>query len=145
MHIEVVAPVEPQVMPGAVMEVGDLVDGFRYVAPRRREPEPAAYAPYDDWSEPLEPAPDRRRPVERAVIEPPPQPEPPRRDRWFGFDAPDRDYRSEREARRARREARAEDDYRRERPQERRREWYRDGRRESPPPRDYGPPPAPWN
>jgi hypothetical protein len=43
-------------------------------------------------------------------------------DRWFGFDAPDRDYRAEREARRARIDARIERDRERDRRDVR---WYR--------------------
>ncbi|MDP1913774.1 hypothetical protein [Brevundimonas sp.] len=79
--------------------------------------EPVAYAPYDEDFEAPESRPAPKRYVEDAVIHAPPQPEPPARDRlddrvgrWFGFDAPDRDYRAEREARRERREARAQQD-----------------------------------
>jgi len=112
LHIQVVAPVEPEITPGSVMDVGELVDGFVYTPPPRQAPEPAAYAPYGEEYGPPEPRPDRRRTADHAEVYPPPQPEPPKENwrdsrpaRWFGFDAPDRDYRAEREARRARREA----------------------------------------
>lgn len=110
LKIEVVAPVEPEIMAGSVMEVGDLVDGFQGV------PKPvvqtAGWEGSDERWE-TEPEPDHagpRRPIEAAVIHTPPQPEPERRraglERWFGFDAPRRDYRAEREVRRAQLEAR---------------------------------------
>lgn len=112
MKIEVVAPVEPKLVPGSVMDVGELVDGFRYVPPR-----PAA-APLRDvaWSEdedfaPYEP-PVRRAEVRRynSAGEAPAldEPVPPRRERdrlWFGFDNPLPDYRAERRARQARLDA----------------------------------------
>lgn len=146
LRIQVVAPVEPAVIPGAVMEVGDLVDGYVYAPPPRSVREPAAYAPYDEAAE----LPDRRPPPQRysrdVVLDVMPPPEPPAREqreargsRWFGFDAPDRDYRAEREARRARREAREAQDR-----EGRSVRWYRsdgepvDDRRESRPGRDEG-------
>ena len=152
MQITVVAPVEPEIAPGSVMEVGDLVEGFEY---RRLPPvrtEPVAWESYDeDFGEPgpgpeLRPAP--RRYVDDARVAAPPPPEAPaegwrdtRAARWFGFDAPDRDYRAEREARRARIDARMERE--RERREVR---WYRsDGEpvnedgRDDRRPRDEGP------
>ena len=112
LHIQVVAPVEPEITPGSVMDVGTLVDGFVYRPPPRPAPEPAAYAPYDEDYGLAEERSDRRRSVDYAEVYAPPQPEPPKENwrdsraaRWFGFDAPERDYRAEREARRARREA----------------------------------------
>lgn len=116
-QIQVVTPREPTVTPGAVMEVGDLVDGFDGVPP---PPPTAEYAVYEPWDMDAE-KPDRsalskpRR--EDVVIHVPPQPEPTERNwrdgrvgRWFGFDTPEPDYRAERETRRARREARLERD-----------------------------------
>lgn len=112
--IEVVRPVEPEILPGSVMDVGELVDGFQGV-PSAPVMETVAYAAYDDeedWRAPPEPAPWPHRRTGEAVVETSlPQPEPSAnrsvRDRWFGFDAPRRDYRAEREARRARLESRA--------------------------------------
>lgn len=131
MQIRVVDPVEPDIQPGSVMDVGELVDGFEYTPPPRPVAEPAAWAPYDEDFEPPRPRAAERAYDERAVISAPAQPEmrDDRRDvrdnrvgRWFGFDAPDRDYRAEREARRARLEAR--DEAERERARER--DWRRD-------------------
>lgn len=128
MHIQIVDPVEPEITPGSVMDVGELVDAYEYTPPPRPTVEPAAWAPYDEDFEPPKPRPASRDYDDRPVISVPPQPEPradERRDvrdnavgRWFGFDAPERDYRAEREARRARREARMEQ----EREQDRRRD-----------------------
>lgn len=111
-QIQVVTPPEPTVTPGAIMEVGDLVDGFEGVP---SPPPTAELAVYESWDPDAE-KPDRsalpkaRR--EEVVIHVPPQPEPTERNRrdgragrWFGFDSPEPDYRAEREARRARREA----------------------------------------
>lgn len=131
MQIQVVAPVEPEIAPGSVMDVGDLVEGFEY---RRLPPariEPVGWDSYDeDFGEPEprpEPRPAPRRYVDDAMAAAPPPPEAPaegwrdtRAARWFGFDAPDRDYRAEREARRARIDARIERE--RERREVR---WYR--------------------
>ena len=116
LRIQVVAPVEPALMAGSVMDVGDLVDGFEYTPPPRPVNDQAGDGPWDEdfaGSRPAPaPAPNRYR--EEAVINAPPQPEEPQRDwrdgrvgRWFGFDEPERDYRAERQARRARREDRA--------------------------------------
>lgn len=131
LRIQVVAPVEPEITAGPVMEVGDLVDALESAPPAYAVVEPAAYAPADEAFEAPEPAPPPRRYVEDAVVRAPPRPEPaesPQREgrvaRWFGFDGPERDYRAEREARRARREARMEQDR-----EGRERRWYRsDGR-----------------
>ena len=141
MTIQVVAPVEPEVAPGSVMEVGDLVEGFEY---RRPAPAVIEAADYGTWEEEFEapaPRPVSRRDEEHGGGYASPSPEAPverpredrrdrRAERWFGFDAPDRDYRAEREARRARMDARIEQD--RERREVR---WYRsDGQ----PARDEG-------
>ncbi len=112
LKIEVVAPVEPELVPGSVMEVGDLVDGFRYVRPASAERAPA----YDvAWAEeeaaPVEP--QRRetgvRRYESSDPGPGQVPEPEtlgeRGRRWFGFDNPRPDHAAERRARQARMEA----------------------------------------
>lgn len=128
MTIEVVAPVEPEVVPGAVMEVGDLVDGFEYRRPIPAVRDDAAYAPHEAAFEPRTTPPAMRRREVDEVAYPPPPPSEVRRDgrgdRWFGFDAPERDYRAEREARRARMEARIE----RERGRREVRWYHSDGR-----------------
>lgn len=132
MTIQVVAPVEPEVAPGSVMEVGDLVEGFEYRRPPPAMIETADYGSYEEEAfEVPAPRPVSRRddddgrgygsPPPEALFERPPEDRRDRRaDRWFGFDAPDRDYRAEREARRARIDARIERD--RERREVR---WYR--------------------
>lgn len=115
LRIQVVAPEEPEITPGSVMEVGHLVDGFRYTPPPPAPVEDAAYAPYDELAEAPDP-PKRGKPFADGEVIPPPQPpEEPQagwRDsrvgRWLGFDAPEPDYRAEREARRARRDDRAQ-------------------------------------
>lgn len=117
LRIQVVAPEEPEIKPGSVMEVGHLVDGFQYTPPPPAPDDEAAYSAYDDLAEQPE-APKRVKPTfDDAVGPPPPPPEAPQagwRDsrvgRWLGFDAPEPDYRAEREARRARRDGRAEQD-----------------------------------
>ena len=124
LQIEVVAPQEPAITPGAVMEVGELVEGFEGVPPPPPRVETVAHAPWDAAPDDPPPAPPPSgRDVGDADILAPPPPGPPPRDwregrvaRWFGFDAPERDYRAEREARRARFEAR-------ERERRDRREW----------------------
>ncbi len=131
LRIQVVAPVEPEITAGPVMEVGELVDTLESAPPAYAMVEPAAYAPADGAFEAPEPPPPPKRYVDDAFVRAPPPPEPAepsgregRVARWFGFDGPERDYRAEREARRARREARIE----RERAGRERR-WYRsDGR-----------------
>lgn len=106
-RIEVVHPVEPEIVPGAVMEVGELVDGFQGLPRPAPAPEPD-WLPVDVDYEPAPPppAPFRVAMVEHRVEGPPP-PRPRSDEPWFGFDAPRRDYRAEREFRRARREAMA--------------------------------------
>jgi hypothetical protein len=116
LKIEVVTPVEPKIQPGSVMDVGELVDGFRYVPPRPRE----RFAPFDvswdgdDAGPPAYEPPARRAEVRRYASndddryrEDRDYREPPRREerRWFGFDNPMPDFRAERRAREARLEA----------------------------------------
>lgn len=127
MTIQVVAPVEPEITPGSVMEVGDLVEGFEYRRPAPAVIAAADEAPWDEAYEAPAPRPAAWRDEGYGTAPAPPPPETPpedrrdrRADRWFGFDAPDRDYRAEREARRARIDARIERE--RERREVR---WYR--------------------
>ena len=86
------------------------------------------------WMEdlpPLPPPPWRRTAMEEPATRPEPAESPrPRRDevRWFGFDAPRRDYQAERAVRRARLEAM--DRQAREEREARRRDWAR-GREEA--------------
>ncbi|MCS6625391.1 hypothetical protein N0B44_20990 [Roseibacterium beibuensis] len=130
LRIEVVHPVEPEITPGSVMEVGDLVDGFQGVPPPLPPLTDVAWSSDDGWDDEAgyasaryetrpgaevrtyESRPDYRRESERPspvrVVQ-----------RWFGFDAPRRDYRAEREARRARLDAM-------EREARERRAWERD-------------------
>lgn len=155
LKIEVVAPVEPELVPGSVMEVGELVDGFRYVAPARAPRAPVyetAWMEGEDvapYTPPSRPAAVRRYSTDGYA--PPPAPEPPRRERerrWFGFDNPLPDFGAERRARQARLDA-LEDQRRAERDDraERRRYDYeppryedrRDDRRYYNPPRDERP------
>jgi len=121
MRIEVIHPVEPEILPGAVMEVGELVDGFQGLPRPAPAPEPD-WLPADFEYEPVPPPPASVRRV--AVIEHRMEaaPPPPRRfdGAWFGFDAPRRDYRAERELRRARLEAM---ERARHEEEARRREW----------------------
>lgn len=143
MRIEVVAPIEPKVSPGGVMDVGELVDGLTEIPrPAPPEPIPATYAYVDEnWDVDLPPASPRRRYDEMPVVyaaAPQPEARPDRGDRWFGFDLPRRDYQAERDARRARMDAieRLERDRERER-----RDVAPDRWREAPPP---PPPDADW-
>jgi hypothetical protein len=156
LRIQVVAPVEPEITAGPVMEVGQLVDVLESAPPSYAMAQPADYVSHGDNfddSEVREPPPPPKRHVEEALVRAPPRPEPaepPERAgrvaRWFGFDGPERDYRAEREARRARREARMEREG-----EGRERRWYRSdgrpvddrevdrawsGREDDPPPRD---------
>jgi hypothetical protein len=113
LRIEVVHPVEPDIVPGSVMDVGELVDGFEGVPP----PPPQAEVLWshdegwdEEWTETeAAPWPAEPRLAGARPYEPPPEPgrvSPARVvQRWFGFDAPRRDFRAEREARRARLEA----------------------------------------
>lgn len=158
LRIEVVAPVEPEIVPGSVMEVGELVEGFQGPPPAPVV-ETIVHVPYDDdwdgWRKESEPPPPRRR-FEEPVVHVPARPERPRshpaRDRWFDFDAPRRDYRAEREARRARIEARIE--YEREQARRHRfdadrdpdgKRWFDEDRRREPPPPEDRPPPDRWD
>lgn len=114
LKIEIVAPAEPPPAPGSVMEVGELVDGFRYVPPG-----PAARTPVhdlagvedEDFAVSAPPPPVagvRRYTTAEAEAPPEPAPEPPRRERarrWFGFDNPLPDFGAERRARQARLDA----------------------------------------
>lgn len=113
LKIDVVQPVEPMIVAGGTMEVGDLENSYRYVAPPREAIDPARYERVEEPTYLPEP-PARPRPLpepERPSLLPIIEPAPPPVDRWFGFDRPDRDYRAEREARRARREARDQREY----------------------------------
>lgn len=110
-RIEVVPPVEPELIAGSRMEVGDLVDGFQGVPPPPPQLTDAHWSD-DDGREfaGVPPYPEDRRADVRTWDSRPP-PEPPRDSparvvrRWFGFDEPRRDFQAEREARRARLEA----------------------------------------
>ena len=153
LKIEVVAPVEPKPVPGSVMDVGELVDGFRYVPPRPAERQPlydAAWSEDEDfatWSPPpVRPA-GVRRYSSAGEAPAPSEPEPPRRERerrWFGFDNPLPDFGAERRARQARLDA-LEDQRRAEREDRADRRRYSSGpARYQPlpdPGRHYNPPP----
>jgi hypothetical protein len=111
LRIEVVHPVEPDIVPGSPMDVGELVDGFKGVPP---PPPPVTdrWAYDESWLEdlpPLPPPPWRRRPAAEEAGARASEPEPRAARRggggWFGFDAPRRDFQAERAARRARLEA----------------------------------------
>lgn len=117
LQIQVVTRVEPDVAPGSVMEVGNLVEGFEYRRPAPAMIENTDYSTHEEEFEAPAARPARRHGEDHATASAPPQPEagPERRrearvGRWFGFDAPERDYRAEREARRARIDARMERD-----------------------------------
>lgn len=106
--IEVVAPVEPELVPGSVMEVGELVDGFTGPPPRPPGATPVDWREAEYWEEGwVEPSPPPRRPTAETAVYTSAPAAPPRRyeSRWFGFDAPRRDFEAERAERRARREA----------------------------------------
>lgn len=114
LKIEIVAPVEPPPVPGSVMEVGELVDGFRYVPPppvQRAAVYEAAWTGDEDFAPyepPSRPAAVRRYTSAEPEASPPSEPEPPRRERdrrWFGFDNPLPDFGAERRARQARLDA----------------------------------------
>lgn len=114
-RVELVNPVEPDITPGSVMDVGDLVDVFVFAPPPRPTAELAVRVSYDDDFVGPEPRSVPNEYVGQLMTQAPPQPElwvreprvsrDERAGRWFGFDAPERDYRAEREARRARRDA----------------------------------------
>ncbi|NJC42486.1 hypothetical protein GGQ87_002781 [Brevundimonas alba] len=138
LKIEVVHPVEPEIVPGSKLDVGELVTGFNGVPPSSpamtdvawrsgeyREEEVSYRAPPPEWS----------RPAPEVTTSRPPEPEPetrPRRDegRWFGFDAPRRDYQAERAARRARLEAMDRQAWEEREARRREWEWRRDQDRE---------------
>lgn len=114
LRIEVVQPPPPAIEPGARMDVGELVDGYRHVS--RPRPDRSGFDDYhvDAWLEPLPPLPEparwRResRPVDHAPPEVrPTAPQPATDERPgprnpYGFDAPTPDYRAERRSRRER-------------------------------------------
>ena len=120
-QIRLVPPVEPDVEPGAVMEVGDLRDEFdraaliRAEAARRAEEAAsdvyaAAYVEGDDYG-PVTEAYAPPRPAMVILPAPPPRREIDLRRDYvgsptaYGFDAPRPDYAAERRARRAERTA----------------------------------------
>ncbi len=113
LRIEVVHPVEPEVVPGSVMEVGELVDGFQGLPPPLPPLTDAAWS-YDDGWDDLDQGYSSSRAEPRRVAEvrtyesrsEPERTSPVRAvQRWFGFDAPRRDFQAERAARRARLDA----------------------------------------
>jgi hypothetical protein len=130
LRIEVVHPVEPEIVPGSVMDVGALVDGFQGVPPPQPSLTDMLWSYDDGWEDRddgyASPRPADRRIAGAAPYYSPPEPErsSPARAlrRWFGFDAPRRDFQAERAARQARLEAM-------ERHARERRDWER-GRRE---------------
>ncbi len=153
--IAIVPPVEPDIQPGDVMEVGHLNDGFDRAALQRQTPPPLMDAPPERtqtaWIDSTPPPP-------RRVSSPPPREQvenrdddrpapPPPRDQYegdpraFGFDVRRPDYETERAERRAMMEARLEARIRERFEAERRdAEW----RARNRPPReryDGGPPP----
>lgn len=105
LRIEVVQPREPDITPGSVMQVGELVDGFQGVPPPLPAVTEVAWSYDEAWADDKEAG---RRPARPAAVifvpAPPPPPEPVagHEGRWFGFDAPRRDFQAERAARRAR-------------------------------------------
>lgn len=139
LRIEVVRPAEPEIAPGSIMDVGELVDGFQGLPPPLPPLTDVAWS-YDDGRDDYDEVYDSARYETRRAAEAPmddPRLEPERPSpvravqRWFGFDAPRRDFRAEREARRARldaierdarerriRERHASERYRRERAEE---------------------------
>lgn len=121
-QIRLVAPAEPEVEPGAVMDVGDLRDDFdraaliRAEAARRAEEQTtdayaAAYVEDDDRHPVSEPYAGHPRPALVILPAPPPRREIDLRREYvgsptaYGFDAPRADYAAERRARRAERAA----------------------------------------
>lgn len=104
-RVEVVAPVEPVVQPGARMEVGELVDAYEHVPIPARDPDMDVYdATYQTaWIEP----PPRNEPrvrwtQEAANVRPPDVAPVVAHTSRFGFDAPTPDYAAERRARQER-------------------------------------------
>ena len=123
--VAVVAPVEPDVQPGGVMEVGELTNGFDGKLPETPAARPAAgdyYAEQPAYTEnrfyssaPRLPARPEGQEAHLYMDQPETAPAemdrnagPVRREnpRAFGFDQPRPDYQREREARRAAMEAR---------------------------------------
>jgi len=121
-QIRLVPPVEPEVEPGAVMEVGDLRDDFdraaliRAEAARRAdeaasEAYAAAYVEGDDYGPVHEAYAAPPRPALVILPAPPPRREIDLRREYvgsptaYGFDTPRPDYAAERRARRAERAA----------------------------------------
>ena len=113
LRIEVVHPVEPEIVPGSVMDVGELVDGFQGLPPPLPSLTDLSWSYDDGWEGRAEydggsPTADRRMAEGPSYYS---RPEPERSSparalqRWFGFDAPRRDFQAERAARRARLEA----------------------------------------
>ena len=105
--IDVVAPREPELEPGSVMDVGELADGYTHRGyAQHAENDPPSYVDAEDFSR----APSELRRVERTRDLTPEAPRPPivveRREqpwRWpFGFDQPRPDYAAERRERGAR-------------------------------------------
>ncbi len=113
MAISLVAPREPEITEGEVLEVGTLSDGFdRAALERAAEPvEDPTWMPPDAYAGPDAALP--RMPTPRPVAfedrsplpEPPPEPRQPLRDgsRWFGLDRMRADAAAERDERRQRR------------------------------------------
>lgn len=119
--IAIVPPVEPDIQPGDVMDVGALNDGFDRAALQRPAPPPlidAAQPAYVEtaWEAPPPPAPrraysepPREADFDRGYDRPPPPPPPDEYQgdpRAFGFDVRRPDYEAERAERRAMMEAR---------------------------------------
>lgn len=113
LRIEVVHPVEPDIAPGTVMEVGALEDGFQGLPLPLSPLTDVAWTGDDGWEGHDEawakPRSEPRRGEGVRTYESRPVPERPSPlravQRWFGFDEPRRDFRAERAARRARLEA----------------------------------------
>lgn len=124
MRVELVAPREPDIEAGEVMEVGELVDGYEH------RPAPTIErAVYEDAWPLAEFFPSRRPPAVEYDETPdadryrPIPDERESRGRWFGFDLPRPDWRAEREARRERMEAAERERRERERAYDDRRRW----------------------
>lgn len=128
-RIEVVQPVEPEIIAGSVMDVGEVENGFQGLPPPLPQVTDVSWSPDEDWGEGdrgyASSRPEERRQAGSQTYYSRPEPErasPVRTvQRWFGFDAPRRDYQAERAARRERMEAM--DRRAREDREARRREW----------------------
>ena len=96
LRIEVVHPVEPDITPGAPMDVGELVDGFKGVPPPEPPVMDVLWSYEDDWGNGVDYAASPRPAGRRAAgtvddyARPAPERSSPARalQRWFGFDAP---------------------------------------------------------